>query len=75
MFKEIMLNVYSKKLAGPVPEFPPEIEQGISTYLNSGPVESVAVADAAPAGTFKLHGLNVQATPLLHVSPRNDGQF
>ncbi len=52
VFKEIMLNVYRKKLAGPVPEFPPEMEQSISIYLNSGPVETAAVADASLAAMF-----------------------
>ena len=46
VFQEIMLNEYRKKLAGPVPEFPPEMEQSISIYLNSGPVETAAVADS-----------------------------
>jgi penicillin-binding protein 1A len=45
VFKEIMLNVYRAKLAGPVPEFPPEMEQRISSYLNSGPVETAAAGD------------------------------
>ena len=62
VFKEIMLDVYSKKLAGPVPEFPPEMEQSISIYLNSGPVETAAAADASLAGMFKSHGLNVEAS-------------
>ncbi len=53
VFKEIMLNVYGKKLAGPVPEFPPEMEQRISVYLNSGPVETATVADAPPAEGFR----------------------
>ena len=39
VFREIMLNVYREKLVGPVPEFPPEIEKSISTYLNPGPIE------------------------------------
>jgi hypothetical protein len=62
VFKEIMLNVYSKKLAGPVPEFPPEMEQSISIHLNSSPVEVAAATDAAFAGSFKSRGLNVQAS-------------
>lgn len=36
VFKEIMLSVYSHKLAGPVPEFPEELEESISAYLKSG---------------------------------------
>jgi len=45
VFREIMLHVYSEKLAGPVPEFPPEMEQRISIYLNSGTVETAAASD------------------------------
>ena len=45
VFKEIMLRVYREKLVGPVPEFPPEMEQSISTYLNSGPVETAAAGN------------------------------
>ena len=33
IFREIMLRVYSDKLVGPVPEFPPAIEEGIDEYL------------------------------------------
>lgn len=47
VFKAIMLNVYRQKLAGPAPEFPPEMEQRISIYLNSGSVVTAAAADAS----------------------------
>jgi len=60
VFKEIMLNVYRKKLAGPVPEFPPEMEQSISIYLNSIPAVTDAVADAS--GMFNARGSNFGAT-------------
>ena len=33
VFREIMLRVYQQKLVGPVPKFPPEIEEGIDEYL------------------------------------------
>jgi penicillin-binding protein 1A len=33
VFKEIMLKVYGQKLVGPVPKFPPRMEQGINDYL------------------------------------------
>jgi len=33
IFREIMLRVYERQLAGPVPEFPREIERGIDRYL------------------------------------------
>jgi membrane carboxypeptidase/penicillin-binding protein len=66
VFKEIMLKVYREKLAGPAPEFPPEIEQSISTYLKSGPVETAAVANASFAGMLKY----VSEQPL-PASPHN----
>ncbi len=33
IFREIMLRVYRDELVGPVPEFPPAIEEGIQGYL------------------------------------------
>jgi penicillin-binding protein 1A len=33
VFKELMLRVYREKLVGPVPEFPPQMEQNINDYL------------------------------------------
>ena len=33
VFREIMLRVYREKLMGPVPEFPVQMEQSISAYL------------------------------------------
>lgn len=47
VFKEIMARVYGEKLVGPVPEFPPRMEQGINEYLTGGSSAS-AVAAGAP---------------------------
>jgi membrane carboxypeptidase/penicillin-binding protein len=33
IFREIMLRVYERRLVGPVPSFPREIEEGIDRYL------------------------------------------
>ena len=33
VFKEIMFKVYRERLAGPVPEFPAQMEQSINNYL------------------------------------------
>jgi penicillin-binding protein 1A len=33
IFREIMLRIYERRLVGPVPSFPREIEQGIDRYL------------------------------------------
>lgn len=33
VFREIMLNIYSRNLAGPAPQFPEEIEKNIDDYL------------------------------------------
>ncbi|OGW64649.1 MAG: hypothetical protein A3J72_04885 [Nitrospirae bacterium RIFCSPHIGHO2_02_FULL_40_19] len=35
VFREIMLNIYKNNLAGPVPEFPEEIENNIDAYLGN----------------------------------------
>jgi penicillin-binding protein 1A len=75
VFKEIMLKIYREKLVGPVPDFPTEIEQSISIYLNSDPVETAPVADASLAGMFESCGLNVRATNTPAPSPCIDGQF
>ena len=49
IFREIMLRVYKQQLAGPVPEFPAEIERRIDKYL-ARPAPAV-VSVAAPATT------------------------
>jgi penicillin-binding protein 1A len=38
VFKELMLRVYREKLVGPVPEFPPQMEQNINDYLAGDPI-------------------------------------
>jgi penicillin-binding protein 1A len=47
IFREIMLRVYERQLVGPVPSFPPEIEEGIDRYL----VARQAERDAPPPWT------------------------
>jgi membrane carboxypeptidase/penicillin-binding protein len=42
VFKEIALRVYTEKLAGPVAQFPAEMEQSISDYLEGGVVKTIA---------------------------------
>ena len=42
VFKEITLRVYRERLAGPVPEFPAQMEQSINNYLKSEPVEGAS---------------------------------
>lgn len=42
VFKNIMLSVYIKMLAGPVPAFPDRIEQSINKYLKGDRVEDVS---------------------------------
>jgi membrane peptidoglycan carboxypeptidase len=39
VFKEVVLRAYSKKLVGPVPQFPPEMEQHIDEFLKNSAVE------------------------------------
>ena len=67
IFREIMLRVYRDELVGPVPEFPPAIEEGIEAYLaRRAPPEAgreerprpafdvglIALPSAAPQVTF-----------------------
>lgn len=53
VFKEIMLRVYSeKKLLGPVPEFPAQMEESINEYLKGDPVER------APIGASSLAAMS-----------------
>ena len=47
VFKEIMLKVYGEKLVGPVPKFPPQMEQGINDYLTGGSLASADMLGAA----------------------------
>ncbi len=49
VFKEIMLKAYGEQLVGSAPEFPPEIERSITSYLNPGSVEPAVAAEASLA--------------------------
>jgi membrane peptidoglycan carboxypeptidase len=69
VFQEITLNVYRQKLVGPVPEFPPEIEQSISIYLSSGPVETAAAGSAFLAGMLRSREPSVRAARTRAPSP------
>ena len=46
IFREIMLRIYQGELAGPVPQFPREIERRIDDYMN-GPASTQAVLEPA----------------------------
>jgi penicillin-binding protein 1A len=46
VFKDIMLQVYREKLVGPVPAFPPQIEQSINNYLKIRPVEDASLPES-----------------------------
>jgi penicillin-binding protein 1A len=48
IFREIMLRVYQHQLAGPVPEFPPEIERRIDQYLARQAALTTARLDQGP---------------------------
>ena len=49
VFREIMLRVYREKLAGPVPEFPAQMERNINAYLKPDPAGTAVVTAASPA--------------------------
>lgn len=65
VFKQIMLRVYGEKLAGPVPRFPPQMEQRINVYLQGEPAEIAAAPDASPAVLSKLRAASVPIYPSL----------
>jgi membrane carboxypeptidase/penicillin-binding protein len=46
VFKEITLRVYRERLAGPVPEFPAQMEQSINNYLKGESVEDAFLPDS-----------------------------
>jgi membrane peptidoglycan carboxypeptidase len=52
VFKEIALRVYREMLAGPVPEFPAQIEQSINNYLK---IESVEATPFRETGQDKIN--------------------
>jgi len=47
VFRDIMLRVYAGELAGPVPRFPQEIEDGIDRYLAALPATAQPVISSA----------------------------
>ncbi len=52
VFKEITLRLYRERLAGPVPEFPAQMEQSIDNYLKS---ESVGGASLPESGQNRIN--------------------
>jgi len=46
VFKEVMLSVYRKQLAGPVPEFPAQMEESINNYLKNESIEGTSSAES-----------------------------
>ena len=69
VFKEVVLRAYGKKLLGPVPRFPAEMEQHIDVFLKNDEVDATAgaavgAAPAEPYGDLRLPveaGLNIAA--------------
>jgi penicillin-binding protein 1A len=55
IFREIMLRIYQDQLAGPVPRFPREIEEGIDDYLRAQAETEVleGAADQPPLTCFR----------------------
>jgi penicillin-binding protein 1A len=60
VFREIVLGAYGKKLVGPAPRFPAEMEQRIDVYLKGGLVETTAGTNTAPAPPGKLSAMSFQ---------------
>jgi membrane peptidoglycan carboxypeptidase len=57
VFREIMGLVYARGLAGPPPQFPPSIEDGIDTYLRGPPPVDLEPGDEQPLDAEVLEDL------------------
>jgi penicillin-binding protein 1A len=68
VFQELMLRVYRDKIAGPLPSFPPQMEQRITSYLQGD--APVLVVDSrvsgASAGAPRGHASPEESEWLLH---------
>ena len=51
MFQELMLRVYRDKIAGPLPSFPPQMEQRITRYLQGDAPALVVDSSVSGAAT------------------------
>jgi len=59
VFKEITLRVYREKTAGPVPEFPAQMEQSIDAYMKGDSVERASSAESGQSGIITAHNSNL----------------
>jgi penicillin-binding protein 1A len=51
VFREIMLGIYRENIMGPVPEFPPQMEQSINAYLQGDSAVPASDADRPTSET------------------------
>lgn len=70
VFREVMLQVYGRQLLGPVPQFPPEIEQRIAEYLARQAAPSIAPLGPPPELTPTQSGIGRQRVAALSYAPR-----
>jgi membrane carboxypeptidase/penicillin-binding protein len=67
VFQELTLKVYRDKIAGPLPSFPPEMEQRITSYLQSDAPALVADnVSGAATGAPRGHASPEESEWLLH---------
>lgn len=59
VFKEIMLRVYREKLAGPVPEFPAQMEKNINAYLKGDSAGTAALTNTSLAAISEFRVVSV----------------
>jgi membrane carboxypeptidase/penicillin-binding protein len=59
VFREIMLGIYRENIMGPVPEFPPQMEQSINAYLQGDSVVPASDANRPTSETkFRQREIN-----------------
>jgi penicillin-binding protein 1A len=63
VFQELMLMVYRDKTAGPVPSFPPQMEQRITRYLQ-GDAPALVVDEATPVAATAASGGRARSHPM-----------
>jgi penicillin-binding protein 1A len=68
VFQELMLKVYRDGIVGPVPAFPPQMEQHISRYLQADvpPIVVDGAASVAATGASRGHAFSAEWEWLRH---------
>jgi membrane carboxypeptidase/penicillin-binding protein len=70
IFREVMLQIYGRQLVGPVPQFPPEIEDRIDEYLARQAAPRITPLGPPPELTPTQSGIGRQRVAQAYVIPQ-----